>query len=163
MVSRRLSGVLAAALLICLLAACGRPTPLAGATSSPTEGAAATPTEAVTVVADDQEPTATPSTGEAEVGEMPDGFVKMPGEPSRQDPRYVITEDVCGQFTARFVSGLLGRAVDRVESSSNDDSYTCTYYLEPASDSGPGPYVSLMLRYASVENQEKGHTVLAAR
>jgi hypothetical protein len=89
-----------------------------------------------------------------------DGFVRFPGEPSRGDSSYYIVEDVCGQFTEKFVAGITGKTIAKVKLAEYDPQYTCTYYTSFDEAKGYGPFFSIALTYLSVENQKKGHEAL---
>lgn len=89
-----------------------------------------------------------------------DGFVRFPGEPSRGDSAYYLVEDVCGQFTEKFVAGITGKTVVKTKLAEYDPQYTCTYYTSFDEAKGYGPFFSIALTYLSAENQKKGHEVL---
>lgn len=84
-------------------------------------------------------------------------FVEYPGEPSRGDKSYYIVEDVCGQFTQKFMENMLGRPLTKVEPPKVDFVNNCTYYFDDKE------YVVLNLEYLKVENQKKGHEVLGRK
>lgn len=86
-------------------------------------------------------------------------FVEYPGEPSREDKNYYIVEDICGQFTSDFVSGLIGKPAVKAKAPDIAGLYNCSYYF---SDS-ESDYVMLNLEYLSAANQQKGQEVLGRR
>lgn len=88
-----------------------------------------------------------------------DGFVYFPGEASRPDKSYYIAEDVCGQFTGKFVEGLTGKKVYKTEALPMDPQYNCRYFFSEGEKSG-SDYIQVALVYLSVENQKKGHEFL---
>jgi len=81
-------------------------------------------------------------------------FVKYPGEPSREDKSYYIVEDICGQFTPKFMENLLGRKIAGIEPSELVGVYNCKYYFNDHD------YVLLNLEYLNVDKQKKGHEIL---
>lgn len=89
-----------------------------------------------------------------------DGFVRFPGEPSRGDSAYYLVEDVCGQFTEKFVAGITGKTIVKTKLAEYDPQYTCTYYTSFDEAKGYGPFFSIALTYLGVENQKKGHEAL---
>lgn len=84
-------------------------------------------------------------------------FVEYPGEPSRQDDRYYIVEDICGQFTKEFFENMLGEKIDKIELPKVSGINNCTYYL------GEKNYIMLNLEYLSVENQKVGNEMMKRR
>lgn len=89
-----------------------------------------------------------------------DGFVKLPGEPSRGDSAYYIVEDVCAQFTEKFVTGITGKTIVKSKLSEYDPQYTCTYYTSFDEAKGYGPFFSIALSYLDAERQKKGNEIL---
>lgn len=89
-----------------------------------------------------------------------DGFVRLPGEPSRGDSAYYVVEDVCAQFTEKFITGLTGKTVVKTKLAEFDPQYTCTYYTSYDEVKGSGPFFSIALTYLGAENQKKGHEFL---
>ena len=89
-----------------------------------------------------------------------DGFVRLPGEPSRGDSAYYIVEDVCAQFTEKFVVGITGKTIVKTRLAEYDPQYTCTYYTSYDEAKSSGSFYSIALSYLSVENQKKGHEAL---
>lgn len=76
-------------------------------------------------------------------------FIQYPGEPSRQDKSYYIVEDICGQFTADFISRTLGKNIIKTQTPYNNGAYYCQYYLDNSE------VVLLALEYESVEGRKK--------
>ena len=74
-------------------------------------------------------------------------FVEYPGEPTRQDRSYYMTEDLCGQFTKEFVQNALGMPVYKMDSSTDYNNEFCKYYTSPGA--GDGKYVMLTLNYTN--------------
>lgn len=58
----------------------------------------------------------------------PDGFVRMPGEASRRDTVYVVTGDVCEQFTPAYMQGLSGKKILRASAGVAGTS-VCQYFI----------------------------------
>jgi len=86
-----------------------------------------------------------------------DGFVRYPGEPTRESKDYYIVEDICGQFTGKFMEGVTGKTIIKTENPYPDTGiYTCHYTYE-GSDS---PDLMLVLDYLSADNQKKGQEFL---
>lgn len=84
-----------------------------------------------------------------------DGFVRYPGEPSREDKSYYIIEEVCGQFTKKFIEGITGKTIVKTEPfTDNSTTYNCNYYTSDTD------YLSLHLTYLTVANQKTGHEAL---
>ncbi len=81
-------------------------------------------------------------------------FVEYPGEPSRQDKSYYIVEDICGQFTADFISNALGINIVQAKNPEIEGLNNCSYYLNDKE------YVMLNLEYLKIENQKKGHEAM---
>ncbi len=87
----------------------------------------------------------------------PDGFVRFPGEPTRESKDYYIIEDICGQFTAEFIEGITGREVVNAENPLSDTNiYTCHYTFAGEDSAG----LLLVLDYLSIENQKKGQEMM---
>jgi len=77
-------------------------------------------------------------------------FVEYPGEPSRQDKSYYIIEDICGQFTKKFMENVLGQPIVKVVPSPISGLYNCSYYFNDKD------YVMLVMDYLNVADQKKG-------
>ena len=90
-----------------------------------------------------------------------DGFVRFPGEPTRQTTKYVVVEDICGQFTAQFMENMTGHQIAKAENPYQDvgSVYSCHYTYEGSSQ----PDILLILNYLTFANQKKGHEVLGRR
>jgi hypothetical protein len=84
-------------------------------------------------------------------------FVQYPGEPSRQEKSYYIVEDICGQFTQKFVENLLGKNITKMEPSKISSVYACSYYLDDSE------YIMLALDYLKVENQKIGQEAMGRK
>ena len=84
-------------------------------------------------------------------------FVQYPGEPSRQDKSYYIVEDICGQFTQKFVENLLSNNITKIEPSKISSVYACSYYLDDKE------YIMLALDYLKVENQKTGQEAMGRK
>lgn len=89
-----------------------------------------------------------------------DGFVRMPGEPSRGSSAYYIVEDICGQFTEKFITGITGKAIVKTRLANLDPQHTCTYYTLYDEAKGYGPFFSVAVSYLNFENQKKGNEFL---
>ncbi len=86
-----------------------------------------------------------------------DGFVRLPGEPSRETSDYYIVEDLCAQFTKEFIENKLGKDVVKAKSSTISSVYSCSYYTSDKD------YVMLNLNYLSATNQKEGQEALDRR
>lgn len=84
-------------------------------------------------------------------------FVQYPGEPSRQDKSYYIVEDICGQFTADFISNILGKNIVKTEASPISSVYACSYYTSDKN------YVMLVLDYLKFANQKIGQEAMGRK
>lgn len=91
-----------------------------------------------------------------------DGFVRFPGEPSRNDPsHYYVLEDICGQFTKTFMEFASGKKILRMDGPPADGLYYCQYNVDTAENGAKiDKFFSLSMDYLSVENQKKGHEFL---
>lgn len=85
----------------------------------------------------------------------PDGFVRFPGEPTRETTNYVIIEDICGQFTPKFIGNLVNIDNLQAEASPISSIYRCSY-----STADPNQFFSLTLNYLSIANQKSGHELM---
>lgn len=81
-------------------------------------------------------------------------FVQYPSEPTRQDKSYYIVEDICGQFTASFISNALGKKIIKTKAPENSDLNNCSYYLNDKD------YVMLVLNYLKFANQKSGQEIM---
>lgn len=81
-------------------------------------------------------------------------FVQYPGEPSRQTDKYVVVEDICGQFTPEFVGAMFGREIINAGSTIEGMNSSCSYYLNEKDN------LVLNLSYLTIENQRKGHEMM---
>jgi len=81
-------------------------------------------------------------------------FVQYPGEPSRQTDKYVVVEDICGQFTPEFVGAMFGREIVNAGATIEGMSLSCTYYLNDKDN------LVLNLAYLPIENQRKGQEMM---
>ena len=88
-----------------------------------------------------------------------DGFVYFPGEASRPDKSYYITSDVCGQFTQKFIEGLVGKKIYKTEEIDKDPQYNCRYFFSEGEKSS-ADYLQIALVYLNVDDQKKGHEFL---
>jgi hypothetical protein len=84
-------------------------------------------------------------------------FVEYPGEPTRQDKSYYIIEDICGQFTSKFMENLWAKKVVRMVPPQIEGLYNCSYYVDDEN------YVMLVLEYLPIENQKKDQEMLGRR
>jgi hypothetical protein len=86
----------------------------------------------------------------------PDGFVRFPGEPTRESTDYYIIEDICGQFTTKFMEVVTGKKIIKAYNPSADfgSVYACDYYFDGNTSDVASIY--LVLDYLNVENQKKG-------
>jgi hypothetical protein len=90
-----------------------------------------------------------------------DGFVRFPGEPTRPDQaHYYVVEDICGQFTKPFMTGLTGKTIKKIEPSAVSTVLGCVYYTATTADDGKDAYILLVLDYLSVANQKAGQQTL---
>jgi len=90
-----------------------------------------------------------------------DGFVRFPGEPTRQDPgHYYLVEDICGQFTQPFMERLSGKTFKKVAPSGISGNSDCNYYVATRAADGRDDYILLVLNYLSVDNQKTGQKAL---
>jgi hypothetical protein len=87
-------------------------------------------------------------------GKDADGFVRLPGEPSRGDSTYYITSEICQQFTKEFMESLLGKKIYKAEPSYIELT-NCQYDLDEN-----GANILLSLSFLSIDNQVKGHQIL---
>lgn len=85
-----------------------------------------------------------------------DGFVRMPGEPSRGSSDYYVTGDVCEQFTVRFMEGLTGKKILRAEAGVPGTT-VCQYFT---SAENANRMFQIGVEFLSVENQKKGNEFL---
>ncbi|MFA4931036.1 MAG: hypothetical protein WC570_04190 [Patescibacteria group bacterium] len=92
-----------------------------------------------------------------------DGFVRFPGEPTRESKDYYIIEDICGQFTAEFMKGVTGKEIDKAIDPYEEigGTYVCHYYF--AGNESEVASLYLVLDYLNVENQKKGLEFLDRR
>lgn len=90
----------------------------------------------------------------------PDGFVRFPGEPTRESKDYYIIEDICGQFTSDFMEGVTGKKIVKAENPYQEIGgiYACHYYFEGNTSQVASLY--LVLDYLNVENQKNGLELL---
>ena len=139
-------------LAVIMLSACSQP---AANEQSGTTGAD-TANQGDTQPAD--QPAVTGGT-ESAAGEDADGFVRLPGEPSRGDSAYYITGDVCGQFTKKFMAGLLGKAITEAKPSYAELT-NCQYSLGEPNQFGQAPNVLLSLSFLPIANQVKGQSAM---
>lgn len=86
-------------------------------------------------------------------------FIEYPKEPSREDKIYYIVEDVCGQFTQRFMENMLDKELRKLESASDPNNYSCSYYID-LSDAEKLKFFTLSLEYLSLDSQKKGHEIM---
>lgn len=86
----------------------------------------------------------------------PDGFVRFPGEPTRESKDYYIIEDICGQFTAKFMEGVTGKTITKADDPYKEvgSIYACHYYFEGNTSEVASLY--LVLDYLNVADQKKG-------
>lgn len=103
--------------------------------------------------------TKTESSDVATAGEDSDGFVRLPGEPSRGNDFYYITGEVCEQFTKKFIEGILNKTVYEAKPSYAELT-NCQYALGEAGSNGVKPNVLLSLSFLPIENQIKGHQMM---
>jgi len=89
-----------------------------------------------------------------------DGFVRYPGEPTRESKDYYIVEDICGQFTAKFMEGATGKTIVKAENPYPDTSIHTCHYTYEGSDSAD---LLLVLDYLSAEKQKKAQVDLMER
>jgi hypothetical protein len=99
------------------------------------------------------------SSGTDYVSEMttdPDGFVRFPGEPTRESTDYYIIEDICGQFTGKFMEGVTGKTIIKTDDPYQDlgNIYACHYYFDGNTSEVASLY--LVLDYLNVADQKKG-------
>ncbi len=92
-----------------------------------------------------------------------DGFVRFPGEPTREDKSYYIIEDICGQFTQKFMEGITGLSFVKIEPFSGDSTYGCQYYTSTKEEGGVDSFFSISLDYLEVADQKKGHEMLGRK
>jgi hypothetical protein len=92
-------------------------------------------------------------------GRDADGFVRLPGEPSRGDDAYYVTGEVCQQFTVEFMEGIMGRAVLKAEPTYAELT-NCQYDLGEPNEYGVAPNVLLSLSFLPIEGQIKGHEAM---
>lgn len=87
--------------------------------------------------------------------EDPDGFIRFPGEPTRESKDYYIIEDICGQFTEKFMEGVTGKKFAKIENpfAEMGGIYVCHYYFEGNDSVLADLY--LVLEYLNVENHKK--------
>lgn len=83
-----------------------------------------------------------------------DGFVRMPGEPSRGDSAYYITGEICQQFTKEFMEGILGKKIYQAAPTYTELT-NCQYEVDEN-----GANILLSLSFLPVENQIKGHKMM---
>ncbi|MFA6272059.1 MAG: hypothetical protein WC693_03025 [Patescibacteria group bacterium] len=88
-----------------------------------------------------------------------DGFVRMPGEPSRGDDAYYITSEICEQFTKSFMEKLLGKAIIKAAPTSSEAT-NCQYDLSTPDSYGMTTNILLGLSYLSIDDQVKGHELM---
>jgi len=89
-----------------------------------------------------------------------DGFVRMPGEPSRGGSAYVVTGDVCEQFTTKFLTGLTGKKILRASPGLSIENSVCQYYI---SAENKNMMFQVGVEFRSVENQRQGNEVLGRK
>jgi hypothetical protein len=91
----------------------------------------------------------------------PDGFVRFPGEPTRHSDKYYIVEDICGQFTAKFMEGATGQKIIKAENpyANSGSVYTCEY----TSEGNTSPDIMLVLDYLEFANQKTGQEAMGRR
>ncbi len=131
-----------------------------GTSAGPTAGTQSTPTPSAMVGA-----TPTPS---AMVQTNPDGsvmdadgFVRLPGEPTRPDQaHYYVVGEICDQFTQAFMEGLSGKKFKKIEPSAVSTVNGCVYYTATTADDGKDAYILLVLDFLSVANQKAGQQTL---
>ncbi|MFA6525080.1 MAG: hypothetical protein WCT33_02280 [Patescibacteria group bacterium] len=92
-------------------------------------------------------------------GKDADGFVRMPGEPSRGDDAYYITGEICEQFTKSFMESLLGKDIIKA-APTNSETTNCQYDLSAPDSHGVTTNILLSLSYLSIDNQVKGHELM---
>jgi len=88
-----------------------------------------------------------------------DGFVRMPGEPSRGGNTYYVTGDVCEQFTIKYMEGLTGKHIFRT-SSVTPGSSVCQYFI---SEQNKNMMFQIDVGFFNVEDQKKGQEFLGRR
>lgn len=88
-----------------------------------------------------------------------DGFVRMPGEPSRGGNAYYVTGDVCGQFTIKYMEGLTGKNIFRT-SEVTPGSEVCQYFI---SEQNKNMMFQIDVGYYNVEDQKKGQEFLGRK
>lgn len=84
----------------------------------------------------------------------PDGFVRFPIEPTRHTTTYVILEDICTQFSQKFMEKMIGKTIVKLEPPVVTGLYNCSYYFNDKN------YLMLRLEYLSAEDMKKGHEML---
>ena len=85
-----------------------------------------------------------------------DGFVHMPGEPSRGSSAYYVTGDVCEQFTVKFMEGLTGKKILRASPGVTGTS-VCQYFTSAENENR---MFQIAVEFLSVENQKKGNVAM---
>lgn len=88
-----------------------------------------------------------------------DGFVRLPGEPSRHDTAYVLTGDVCEQFTAKYMESLTGKRILRT-SSVTPGSAVCQYFI---SAENKNMMFQVAVDWRNVDNQKAAFEFLKWR
>jgi hypothetical protein len=88
-----------------------------------------------------------------------DGFVRLPGEPSRGGSGYVLTSDTCEQFTVKFLEGITGKEILRTDPVVPGGG-VCQYFV---SATNANTMFQIAVQFLSVENQRTGQESLGRR
>ena len=88
-----------------------------------------------------------------------DGFVRLPGEPSRGEDTYYVTGDVCEQFTVKYMEGLTGKKILRT-SEVTPGSEVCQYFI---SEQNKNMMFQIDVGYYNVADQKKGQEFLGRK
>ncbi len=88
-----------------------------------------------------------------------DGFVRMPGEPSRGGNTYYVTGDVCEQFTIKYIEGLTGKNILRT-SSVTPGSSVCQYFI---SEQNKNMMFQIDVGFLNVADQKAGQEFLGRK
>lgn len=86
-------------------------------------------------------------------------FIEYPIEATVETDDYQIVEDICGQFTQRFIENMLGKPIVTTKESEDEDTYNCLYYFELTSDEND-KFLSINLEYLSLDSQKRVHEIL---